>query len=200
MGYYADSRSNSIDCRNWRTLISIARSPRLTAILWRLRFVDSSCRSISNSFVLTDSEVFQKTYMTQPPAAGTICWDEFLQLTIVLSVCIGFIQTDAFLYFPKTSSYLGRNSSSHPGGSAPFPAFETGDVAPPPLTLSPPQDTLTYWEEDIHAYGMRSYSPSQPKQAMQTSMLKWESSSFPAGDFLEQTNQKEERNVHQIQK
>lgn len=39
-----------------------------------------------------------------------------------------------------------------------LPAFETGCAAPP-LTLSP-QDTLTYWEEDISAYRMYSSNPS----------------------------------------
>ena len=77
-----------------------------------------------------------------------------------------------------------------------LPAFEEGGVAFPPLTLSP-QDTLTCWEEDIDAY--RVHTPTaQP--ANQPSMPKWESSSFPADDFLEQPNQKEERNVDQIQK
>lgn len=33
-----------------------------------------------------------------------------------------------------------------------------GALLPPPLTLSP-QVTLTYWEEDINAYQMHSFSP-----------------------------------------
>lgn len=33
-----------------------------------------------------------------------------------------------------------------------------GALLPPPLILSP-QVTLTYWEEDINAYQMHSFSP-----------------------------------------
>lgn len=102
---------------------------------------------------------FKKTYITQPPAAGTLCWDEFLQLTIVLSVCIGFIQTGAFLF---TENYLGHGQKFlvTPRGKCAFYLLSRkGAQLPPPLTLSP-QDTLTCWEEDINAYGMHSSSPS----------------------------------------
>lgn len=160
MGYYADSRSNSIDCRNWRTLISIARSPRLTAILWRLRFVDSSCRSISNSFVLTDSEVFQKTYMTQPPAAGTICWDEFLQLTIVLSVCIGFIQTGAFFVSREQSRTWAEIPRHAQGKVRLLPVFEKGGAASPPSHTLPPGYTYLLGRRYKCLQATYSHSPA----------------------------------------
>ena len=53
---------------------------------------------------------------------------------------------------------MGRNSSSHPGGGASILPMKHGALLSPPLTLSP-QVTLTYWEEDINAYQMHSFSP-----------------------------------------
>lgn len=112
------------------------------------------------------------------------------------SVCIGLIQAGAFFIFRKLHRAWAEIPRHAQGKVRLLPAFEEGCVAFPPLTLSP-QDTLTCWEEDIDAY--RVHTPTaQP--ANQPSMPKWESSSFPAGDFLEQPNQKEERNVDQIQK
>ena len=40
----------------------------------------------------------------------------------------------------------------------------------PPLTLSP-QDTLTYWEEDINAYGIHSSSPSNANINAETGVI-----------------------------
>lgn len=138
---------------------------------------------------------FKKTYITQPPAAGTLCWDEFLQLTIVLSVCIGFIQTGAFLF---TENYLGHGQKFlvTPRGKCAFYLLSRkGAQLPPPLSHSPPKIHLPA--------GKKISMPTEctlPAPAMQTSMPKWKSSPFPAGDFLEQPNQKEEQNDDQIQK
>ena len=70
------------------------------------------------------------------------------------------LSKQALFYFPKSSSYLGRNPSLHPGeGASLSRPLGQEDCRSPPLTLSP-QDTLTYWEEDISAYRMHSSSPS----------------------------------------
>lgn len=84
---------------------------------------------------------FKKTYITQPPAAGTLCWDEFLQLTIVLSVCIGFIQTGAFLF---TENYLGHGQKFlvTPRGKCAFYLLSRkGAQLPPPSHTLPPRYT-----------------------------------------------------------
>ena len=100
-----------------------------------------------------------------------------------------------FFYFPKTLTDLGRNSSFHPGESASLSRPPGGERLSSPLSHSPPKIYLPA--------GKKISMPTEctlPVPAMQTSMPKWKSSFFPAGDFLEQPNQKEERNVDQIQK
>ncbi|WP_204659770.1 hypothetical protein, partial [Gemmiger formicilis] len=68
-------------------------------------------------------------------------------------------QTGAFL-FSEVIIISGQKSLFTPRGRCvTFSASWAGRLSLPPLTLSP-QDTLTYWEEDISAYRMHSSSPS----------------------------------------
>ena len=97
-----------------------------------------------------------------------------------------------FFCFPRTISDMGRNSSSRQGGSAPFTCFRGRLRCFPPSHTLPPRYTYLLGRRYKCLQDAYSHSP-----AKQTTLPKWKSSSFPAGDFLEQPN-KEERNVDQI--
>ena len=73
---------------------------------------------------------------------------------------------------------MGRNSSSHPGGSASFTCSRNSGVLLPPLTLSP-QVTLTCWEEDISAYRMHSSNPSNANINAEMGVIVFPSRWFP---------------------
>ena len=104
------------------------------------------------------------------------------------------LSKQALFYFPK-SSYLGRNPSLHPGEGASLSRPLGQEDCRSPLSHSPPKIHLPTGKK---ISVLTECTPLVP--AMQTSTPKWKSSFFPAGDFLEQPNQKEERNVDQIQK
>ena len=63
----------------------------------------------------------------------------------------------ALFLFPENFFIHGQKFLITPRGRCVYFAHEAR-CATPPLILSP-QVTLTYWEEDINAYQMHSFSP-----------------------------------------
>ena len=64
----------------------------------------------------------------------------------------------ALFLFPENIFIHGQKFLITPRGRCVYFAHEARCATSPPLTLSP-QVTLTYWEEDINAYQMHSFSP-----------------------------------------
>jgi hypothetical protein len=64
----------------------------------------------------------------------------------------------ALFLFPENIFIHGQKFLITPRGRCVYFAHEARCATSPPLILSP-QVTLTYWEEDINAYQMHSFSP-----------------------------------------
>ena len=68
------------------------------------------------------------------------------------------LSKQALFLLPEDSITYGQKFLITPRGRCVYFAHEARCATSPPLILSP-QVTLTYWEEDINAYQMHSFSP-----------------------------------------
>ena len=145
---------------------------------------------LSSTRLVPDPPLFFRKYIVEK--FGSIL---FRMPKIQVFASVLDLSKQALFYFPKSSSYLGRNPSLHPGEGASLSRPLGQEDCRSPLSHSPPKIHLPTGKK---ISVLTECTPLVP--AMQTSTPKWKSSFFPAGDFLEQPNQKEERNVDQIQK
>ena len=77
----------------------------------------------------------------------------------------------ALFLFPEDFNRPGQKYLFPPRGKCvTFSASRGWKTVIPPLTHSP-QDTLTYWEEDISAYRMHSSSPSNANINAETGVI-----------------------------